>query len=72
MVVGGDLEVLRVGRADAIAQAGYEGGFIFDPKNSEAAVARHDTYWTGHPEGPTPGSKFANKSSVDSPSGIPR
>jgi hypothetical protein len=38
MVVGGDLEVLRVGRADAIAQARYEGGFIFDPRNSEAAV----------------------------------
>jgi hypothetical protein len=37
-----------------------------------SSVARHDTYWTGHPEGPTPGSKFANKSSVDSPSGIPR
>src|SRR3979411_1772248 len=38
MVVGGDLEVLRVGRADAFAQPRYEGGFIFDPKNSDVAV----------------------------------
>src|SRR5438132_1766853 len=38
MVIGGALEGLWIGRADALAQPRYEGRFILDPKDSKATV----------------------------------